>query len=323
MEEGPKKRGRKPLPPEERTKRGRKRVVHHEMQERKEQGAPPLQISFVCEGNDPAPQSSSGSVNAKSFNPFADHSSWSSRAKERDSAQPQVQPKEISKRGKMMALDESDDDENVIVRSRPRIDVSSLTGDKCIEILGAHTNKTEWPRETDVACWNCTFAFDGIPISAPQRLDPRTKKLVGCFGVFCSFNCAKRHLLTKPNSWQQLQLLTFLHKKVLGNVVKITAAPPSQVLERFGGYMSIEEYRKDFIVLPPQAEMFDSSVRRDHVVLMQQNCIPSFQIVHQSHNQQLVTNSIQEKNVRREKYDRTRPLPGSENLANSMGIKTA
>ena len=311
---GPKKRGRKPLPPEERSKRGRKRVVQNELQERKEQGAPPLHISFVCENNDAAPESSTDTVagGTKSFNPFAD--SWSSRPTDREPAAQESK----TKKGKMMALDESDDDENVVVRQRPRIDVSSLTGDRCIELLGAHTDKKHWPRETQVACWNCTFPFDGIPIATPRRIDVRTRILVGCYGVFCSFNCAKRHLLEKSNSWQQLQLLTYLHKKVLGNVVKISAAPPSQVLDRFGGYMTIDEYRKDFIMLPPQAEMFDPSMRRDKVELLQQHCIPSFQIVHHSHNQQLITNSIQEK--KREKYDRTRPLPGSESLANSMGI---
>ena len=86
--------------------------------------------------------------------------------------------------------------------------------------------------------------------------------------------------------------------------------------------MSIEDYRKDFVTLPPDDQMFDESVRRDCVTMMQANQIPHFNTIIHSHNQQLMTDSIKEKK-RREAYDRTTPLPGSQNLAMSMGINTS
>ena len=141
----PKKRGRKPLPPEEKIKRGRKRVVHQEIQERKQQGAPPLQISFVCDAQASAtPMASTSTI----INPFAEHgvtstSSTSSNTLTPFSSEPEpvrrVAP--LRKTAALTALEESDDDETPAVLSKPIIDVSHLSGEKCIEILGAHTDR--------------------------------------------------------------------------------------------------------------------------------------------------------------------------------------
>ena len=324
-EAAPKKRGRKPLPPEEKSKRGRKRVVHQELQERKQQGAPPLHISFVCDTQDGAtPMASSSTV----INPFAEHgmNSTSSTSVVATFASA-VKPRRVAplrKTAALTALEESDDDENPMVLSKPRIDVSHLSGEKCIEILGAHTDRDQWPSSTTVACWNCTNTFDGIPIAIPGGHHKRKNILVGCYGVFCSFNCAKRYCISRNrhDSMQHVQLLSLLHKMILGSTARIFPASPFQVLEKYGGYMPIEEYRKNFITLPPNNQMFDPVVRQDYVHIMNEKQIPYFHTVLHIHNQQLVTNSIQEKHVRRA-YERTTPLPGSQNLTQSMGINTS
>lgn len=316
-ESAPKKRGRKPLPPEEKSKRGRKRVVHQEMQERKQQGAPPLQISFVCDAQASAsPMAATTTI----INPFTEHGVTSTSSVE--APKKQKHPPRLA--ASVTALEESDDDEAAAVLSKPRIDVSHLSGEKCIEILGAHTDREQWPSSTNVACWNCTHTFDGIPIAIPGSLHRNKSTLVGCYGVFCSFNCAKRYCMNKNrhDSMQQLQLLSLLHMKILGNTARIFPAPPFQALDKYGGYMSIEEYRKDFISLPPNNTMFDPKSRRDYVQMMNANQIPYFHTVMHKHNQQLMTDSIQEKNIRNKGYERTTPLPGSQNLTQSMGIRS-
>jgi hypothetical protein len=322
----PKKRGRKPLPPEEKIKRGRKRVVHQEIQERKQQGTPPLQISFLCDTQASAPPMASSST---IINPFAEHGVTSISSSLTHavtstpfSSEPERKVAPLRKTAALTALEESDDDEIPMVSSKARIDVSHLSGEKCIEILGAHTDRNEWPSSTNVACWNCSHTFDGIPLAIPGGLHKRKNILIGCYGVFCSFNCAKRYCMNRNrhNSIEQLQLLTYLHKKILGNTARIFPASPFQVLEKYGGYMSIEEYRKNFITLPPDNQMFDPAVRQDYVKLMNEKQIPYFHPVLHSHNQQLVTDSIQEKNVRSRAYERTTPLPGSQHLTQTMGI---
>lgn len=319
----PKKRGRKPLPPEEKIKRGRKRVVHQEIQDRKKQGAPPLQISFVCDTQASAmPMASSASL----INPFSEHgmTSTSSNTLTPFSCAPEPVRKvaPLRKTATLTALEESDDDETAAISSKPRIDVSHLSGEKCIEILGAHTDRKEWPSSTDVACWNCTYTFDGIPLAIPGGIHKRQNVMIGCYGVFCSFNCAKRYCMNRNrnDSMQQLQLLGLLRKTILGGTARIFPASPFQVLDKYGGYMPIEEYRKNFITIPPNNEMFDPTVRQDYVHMMNEKQIPYFQTVLHTHNQQLVTDSIQEKNVRKRSYERTTPLPGSQHLTQTMGI---
>jgi hypothetical protein len=312
----PKKRGRKPLPPEEKVKRGRKKVVHQDIMDRKQQGAPPLQISFLCD--EPATGAATSTSSAiGNLNPFADM-----QTSEPVARQVPKQSSRLKKSAQLTALAESDDDEAVLVTSQARLDVSSLSGEKCVELLAAHTDRKLWPSETETCCWNCTFGFQGIPISIPSKIHRPTGTLLDCFGVFCSFNCARRYCLTsnRHDSWQQMQFLGSLHKSILGKTAKVALAPPFQVLERFGGYMRIEEYRNGSITLPPTDDMFDPTKRRDQVMLLQKKCIPLFQTVIHSHNQQLITDSIQEKKVRKEGYERTKPLPGSQNLSNSMGI---
>lgn len=321
----PKKRGRKPLPPEMKSKRGRQKIIHQEMQERRMAGAPPLQISFLC---DEGASGDTASRARSSLTPFTDSfASMSSllgaheAPNETNGPNEPKQPKQHRKKGSM-ALEESDDDEVAEVRSRPRVDVSSLNGEKCIEILGAHTTRTQWPSRSEVSCWNCTFPFEGVPISIPSRVDKSNGRLSGCYGVFCSFNCSKRYCISSSRNscWSHMQLLSLLYKKILGSTVRIPPAHPFQALRRFGGYMDIEEYRKDSITLPPEPHMFDTASRRDTVSLLQQNCLPLFQFVHHRHIQQMTTDSIQEKALRTEGYERTKPLPGSQNLTNTMGI---
>tara|TARA_Y100001937_G_scaffold99864_1_gene136482 strand:- start:5729 stop:6700 length:972 start_codon:yes stop_codon:yes gene_type:complete len=316
----PKKRGRKPLPPEEKSKRGRKRLVHQDIQERKQQGAPPLQISFVCDGNE-TPQANVAS-SSQTLNPFHDHvvNTGMSEPAKTNKKKVTPQPKKASA---LCTLEESDDDEVGFVSRRPRVDVSHLSGEKCITLLCAHTDKKKWPAATDKHCWNCTFPFDGIPLAVPAK-HHKSGIFTGCFGIFCSFNCARRYLLNRNSqeSWQQLQLLSLLHKKILGQTVRIPPAYPFQVLDRFGGYMSIEEYRTNFITLPPKNEMFDEAKRKEYVSMLEKNEIPHFSTILHSHNQKLMTDSLQEKKAR-EGYDRTTPLPGSQNLAASMGISSS
>ena len=176
----PKKRGMKPLPPEEKSKRGRKKVVHQEIQDRRQQGAPPLQISFVCDNG--ASSSTLKNSSSQALNPFHDHinTTTSEQSNNKPSKQ-KVAPKKLST---ITALDESDDDETPVVSRRPRVDVSHLSGEKCIKLLGAHTDKNEWPSSTEVCCWNCTYSFNGIPIAIPAKTN-KTGIFTGCYGVFC------------------------------------------------------------------------------------------------------------------------------------------
>lgn len=100
-----------------------------------------------------------------------------------------------------------------------------------------------WPRSTDIHCWWCTEAFSCMPCSIPVS---RTNGVFQCKGVFCSWECAKAFLIKDPmyscvdrGGW-----LLLLAKRVCGpQVTGITAAPPRQALKKFGGSLTIEQFR--------------------------------------------------------------------------------
>ena len=109
------------------------------------------------------------------------------------------------------------------------------------------------PRE--LFCWNCTLSVDGPPIGAVEHYDARRNTFY-LFGSFCSFNCAKRYLLqrNRPKDHLRCEHLALLYRRVRALMddekkqkvfpLCITPSPPRQVLLRYGGYVTDEEYRR-------------------------------------------------------------------------------
>lgn len=107
-----------------------------------------------------------------------------------------------------------------------------------------------YPCKTDVACWWCCHPFTTHPIGIPMRYDKELDvfKVVGCF---CSFNCAYAH--SRKEKYKILPAdFRFMYVKMKGTVVAseeftLQPAPERFLLKKFGGFMSIEEYRASFM----------------------------------------------------------------------------
>lgn len=97
-------------------------------------------------------------------------------------------------------------------------------------------------QKTDICCWWDGHQFDTYPVYAPIRYSDKTEvfKVEGCF---CSLNCASAYLLSKR---KDNSLLILLAKKIVGKMEKIKRAPPKEILMKFGGSESIDDYRKSF-----------------------------------------------------------------------------
>lgn len=115
-----------------------------------------------------------------------------------------------------------------------------------------------WPLRTDVWCWHCCHPFDDVPLCVPrnhrnQLLREHSKKYE-VYGVFCSLNCAKAHVMEHPSYElpQVLLLLQTLMVEVFGiqaeKALSAHAAPSKAFLKQFGGHMSIEQFRQSSIV---------------------------------------------------------------------------
>ena len=123
-------------------------------------------------------------------------------------------------------------------------------------------NRKDWVLHTNICCLWCCHAFDSIPCAIPEKY---VKGKFYLFGCFCSFNCCAAYIFDqkKYNMWDQYSLLNLLYRKMYNiTVIKIKLAPPRQVLKMFGGFMTIEEFRKNFLtnisyqlVIPPMISL--------------------------------------------------------------------
>ena len=94
-------------------------------------------------------------------------------------------------------------------------------------------------------CWHCCHPFDSKLIQIPYDMDDVTHKfkVTGCF---CTINCAKSYIISR-RKWNSGNIV-LLFNKMIRDLYHIdgyvTASPPQSSLKMFGGYLSIEEFRK-------------------------------------------------------------------------------
>lgn len=112
----------------------------------------------------------------------------------------------------------------------------------------ADANKRdEWPRNTSLSCRWCCSPFTGPPVSIPRWFINQVFFVYGCY---CSYSCAVAHLffrgdITDDDRWESNHLLHLLRKKILkiSETRRIEPAPPQEVLQKFGGHLSVDEFR--------------------------------------------------------------------------------
>ncbi len=110
------------------------------------------------------------------------------------------------------------------------------------------------PKKTNICCWWCTYQFDCLPSFIPEKYHGGKFYVSGCF---CSFNCAGAYNLSLNDNriWERYalmkQLYYIINKNKITSIseVEINVAGPKELLEKFGGPMGIDEYRKNSKIL--------------------------------------------------------------------------
>ena len=156
---------------------------------------------------------------------------------------------------KINELDEEDDEETLKVRSSVLEETSPdyfnlIKKVKVHRLMGDYEG-SNYPDNTNIACFNCTYEFDTMPIGIPIRY---VNGKFHCVDNFCSFNCAARYIfkgdsnLNEVKKWESYSLLNLMYSKLfeIDKVCKIKLAPKPTLLKRYGGNLSVEDYRKDF-----------------------------------------------------------------------------
>jgi hypothetical protein len=111
----------------------------------------------------------------------------------------------------------------------------------CYETKSGETLKV--PETTPVACYWCAHTFSEQPCFLPTKEDCGTYTV---YGNFCSPQCGLAYLLKEHmdshTRWERMALLHRLYPTVRGG--RLYPAPPRESLEKFGGPMTIEQYRE-------------------------------------------------------------------------------
>jgi hypothetical protein len=114
-------------------------------------------------------------------------------------------------------------------------------------LTGTEAFGEAWPESTDILCWHCGLHFNTTPVPAVQDYDEETDKY-DVYGIFCTLGCVKRHISDSACSTEVSRRLVLQRQMAIAVFgwpadQPITQAPPKVVLQPYGGYMSVEEFR--------------------------------------------------------------------------------
>jgi hypothetical protein len=182
-----------------------------------------------------------------------------------------------------------------------------------VEFINANMYQ-EWPDQTNIHCWWCCHQFDGPPCCLPDYIRRDKFYVSGCF---CSFNCAASYNFSKNDNsvWERYTLLNLMYKKLYNtNFVKISMAPPREVLKMFGGYLSIDEFR-------------DHCIKQDRVFQVVKppliSIIPKIEENLNPKNRAMVNENILQSTQTKLKLTRSKPLIGDKSTIQTFMNITA
>lgn len=168
-------------------------------------------------------------------------------------------------------------------------------------------------KKTNLCCWWCTEKFETDPVFLPCKYDDKGYYV---YGVFCSFNCALAYNNNETHDFKKNERASLLHKlqeEMYGESQKITEAPSRYVLKKYGGVITINQYRNNLI--------FNNKEYRVYVPPL----LPVVPKIEEDYNDKTyVSDNIFGKVNEKQglKLKRTKPLPGtSTNLFDIMNLK--
>ena len=107
----------------------------------------------------------------------------------------------------------------------------------------------KWKESTTLSCWWCVHPFSNPPFGLPIKFENNRYEVQGCF---CSLNCAKAYNL-KENNYRMSEINSLIEdfrRDLFGfNSHPVITAPPRQSLNIFGGYLTIDNFRKEFYLM--------------------------------------------------------------------------
>jgi hypothetical protein len=188
--------------------------------------------------------------------------------------------------------------------------------DYTMKMFKDYNTNNDWPTKTDIHCfWDCC-EIEGQPFGLPIKYVNNIYYLIGCFS---SPECAAAYNFNDSsinNKWYNYSLLNMMCRKLYNNNdLQIKVSPPRQCLQKFGGNLTLKEFRetninynKDYnLVYPPIISVIPI---QEEVNIRKHN---------QSRNKSVPIFSNEEKSL---KLTRNKPLKNYEfTLDNCMNLQ--
>lgn len=110
----------------------------------------------------------------------------------------------------------------------------------------------------ETCCWWCTYPIEGEILKLPYKMERSGKYHV--MGNFCSWECMKTYNMHENRmKFGEIQtFMTSMRLKRYGKITRLGCAPNRYCLQKFGGDMSIDEFRSKCGANPPTIRMPDT-----------------------------------------------------------------
>jgi hypothetical protein len=117
-----------------------------------------------------------------------------------------------------------------------------------LNLIDIKDNKSIVVEKTSIACWWCTYTFDTLPCFIPDRYYSDKFYVFGCF---CTYSCALSYNLDMNDYRVNLRnsLIKEMYTKVTGLSDNIPLAPKRELLKKYGGILSIDEFRSKLLLM--------------------------------------------------------------------------
>jgi len=157
------------------------------------------------------------------------------------------------------SLSGSDANNESVLSTECRADPISATYDykfyyTGINLISIMDGKCIIPEKTNIACWWDCYEINNMPFFLPDKF---YNGIYYVFGCFCSPNCAMAYNLhmNDNKTHNRYSLVKRMIFDMYGKHEHLHISPPKEILEKFGGPLSISQFRNKFFLLKKEIVM--------------------------------------------------------------------
>lgn len=151
-------------------------------------------------------------------------------------------------------------DNHIICGNNTFLNENELTSWYISHHFNYNAKNNNWPKFSKICCWNDSEPFENVPIMIPRDVDIMIEEFRNFEGVFCSIGCALRWLKDQGSTDIPMRIMKFgifISKVFKLQLLDCRVAYPKIILKKFGGVLTIEQYRQDLKLFAQEIDQVD------------------------------------------------------------------